>query len=89
MFVLRTIHKDGQSFNQEIEGGYSRIDRSLSPGVFAETFSEVFGHGVGEKDGDDEVYGFIVDGSRMPLYRENRYYVMNDEGGTFESIYPH
>lgn len=96
MFILRTISKDMVSLNKELGDEYEVISRFESYDLFKDIFKDVF-YQDHVADGDPgankstkSCIGFLqARTSTFPLYDDEKYYVMTENGRTFENLSYH
>ncbi len=95
MFILRIITKEGLQTNTAMGDSYELIDRFGNYEQFREMYEDIFerkhyADGDLKSDGiAKKCHGFVVydDCSvSVPLYKENKYYVMTESGQTFSNI---
>ena len=95
MFVLRIITKEGVQSNTAMGDSYELIDRFGNSEQFREMFLSVFDtKHVADLDPESsnltkKCHGFVVydDCSvSVPLFPNNKYYVMTESGQTFSNI---
>ena len=94
MFILRRINGNGVQLNKVMGDGYTHICRAQNPDYFRETFKAYFNKKhVSDEDpkSDDDtkrVYGFVAfnGGEIMPLWKNQKNYIMTDSGKTFANL---
>lgn len=93
MFVLRIIGQDGLCQNRFIGDEYYLTGRFTAYEYFKEKFKDIFGKNhVADNDPDADTdtkncMGFLqYDNTTFPLWKDERYYIMNDSGKTFQNL---
>lgn len=84
MFILRRITSNGIQTNTFLGDEYVLVDRETNEQEFNER-TELWKDSDIEKD----LYGLVCydnGESIMPLYKKSRYYIMANDGKTFENI---
>lgn len=85
MFILRTTWpQKGNTSNEVLNDYYEIVYRDSED--FDSYKDSVWPHGVTDES-VDMCFGFIICGKVIPLYKNVDYYVMTDNGKTFEKIY--
>lgn len=85
MFVLRRITSDGRINNQCIGEEYAVFKRGDSNDDFARLAERIHP----DYTSSEEIFAVLVAKEGMlliPLYRKSKYYIMSDNGNTFEAI---
>ena len=91
MFVLREIKKEDIQTNFGLGSAYTYIGKDISPHAFDLLYEETYPFMKDEKnigEHKSSVKAFVKDcsGENHPIYTENRYYVMTEDGRTFERL---
>lgn len=92
MFVLREIKKEDIQTNIGLGNDYTYIGKSISPHAFQMLYEQTFPYTIIEGKLDQKhmetVKAFVKDcsGENIPIYNENRYFVMTESGKTFERL---
>lgn len=93
MYTLRTVESNQKQTNEFIGSFYQFIERDSSYEAFCSTFKNVFqrDHVADLCETADQytknVYGFIVtNNGTNPLYKDNSYYIMTENGKTFSNL---
>lgn len=83
MYTLRRITKDFV-YNEALGSAYTVVDKKLNREQFDHYHKSHFN---GSTDSDaNEVVKFIVTYYSIPIYKNEKYYVMTESGKTFECI---
>lgn len=86
MFYLRRITKDKTAINITLGESYNWIQKDVSPEQFRNIFKDFYSD---ESDDPDRIDSFIIsEGGRniIPIYNTNNYYIMTENGKTFQSL---
>jgi hypothetical protein len=95
MYTLRSITKTGLQRNESLGLNYTLIHRFYNYEEFQRNFKFLFDkdHVADDdlkSDGDTkDTYAFVVSengGQIFPLYKSNDYYIMTDNGKTFDNL---
>lgn len=90
MYTLRTLSDEGTEFNELLGSNYMVVLKEKSIDNFKYLFNEVFQLEYSEeKESDGRCYGFVVaedDSKKIPLFRNRRSFIMNENGKTFANI---
>lgn len=85
MFYFRSIDKDMQ-IDRVLGDSYSLVLKSQNPEYFSNCFKEHFGK---EPEQDSKCVGFVLGDTVVALYLGSFYYIMNDNGKTYDNISSH
>ncbi len=92
MYTLRIVSDNGVQTNQALGQHYTLVHRFASSESFRGTFKDVFGmlHSADSTDQDSiNCYAFLrSEGGAItiPLYMDERYYIMTESGKTFANL---
>lgn len=92
MLVLRRISGDGVEMNHVVGDSYTYIHREINPKQFRETFKVVFDkdHVADNDESADkntkDCYAFVCCGYIQPLYKNQKNFMMTENGNTFANL---
>lgn len=97
MFTLRRFNSQGVEMNQILGESYTFIHRQINPEQFRASFHTHFCKphvaDLDETADDDtkRVYAFVFDtnGAAYPLYKNQKAYIMTENGNTFSNVSHH
>lgn len=93
MFILRTLHEDHTQTNYTLGDRYNMIDRDSNYDQFSDIFKQVIGiDHVADLDETSNqktklCYCFVgIAPNYIPLWKNNKNFIMTDSGKTFANI---
>lgn len=83
MFYLRRIKHDNVIINIALGKTYVYINKDISNQEFKRWYESLY-----EDDEIEDCFGFVInfDGNPIALFRDSEYYIMTENGKTFESL---
>lgn len=92
MLVLRRISSEGVEMNHVVGDNYTYIHRDTNPEEFRRTFKAVFDRDhvadldpAADKD-TKNCYAFVCHGHIQPLYKNQKNFMMTENGNTFANL---